>query len=334
MTSSTRVFVKELNQVGAARRTIGKICTDLHASDSFSGKASLVATELGRNIVVHGGGGELVFGTFSNGTETGIEIIAIDRGPGMRNVAECLRDGYSTAGTPGTGLGAVKRLSAIFDLSTAEGKGTVITTRLLPDKAAPAAPRWTVGALSIPLAGEDVCGDAWAVEDAQGGMRLLVADGLGHGPLAAEASQAAARIFHEHRQLPVEEVLNRMHLALQATRGAAAAIIELSPQRSQITMAGVGNISVRIFDREGASKQFASVNGTLGASLRKVQSYVGNWSPGSLLVAHSDGVSANWNPANYPGLLQRHPSTIAGVLYRDFSRVRDDATVVVIPSSR
>jgi hypothetical protein len=72
-----------------------------------------------------------------------------------------------------------------------------------------------------------------------------------------------------------------------------------------------------------------SHNGTLGVQLLRTQQFEYDWQPGSRIVMHSDGLSGRWSIDSYPGLNLKHPAVIAGVLYRDFVRRRDDATIVV-----
>lgn len=63
--------------------------------------------------------------------------------------------------------------------------------------------------------------------------------------------------------------------------------------------------------------------------MRKIQPYTYSWLPGGLLVMHSDGLGMQWRIERYPGLINKHPSLIAGILYRDFQRGRDDVIVLV-----
>src|SRR5262249_15768002 len=150
----------------------------------------------------------------------GIEVLALDRGPGMADVGRCRRDGFSTAGTPGTGLGAIARLSAVAGGYSPPPGGT----------AGPAPPGGGGGPRRAGPrggGGVEVGGDAWAVTSEGGRALLLVADGLGHGPLAAEASRAAARVFRENPGLGPAGVLQAAHQALRGTRGAAVAVAEL-----------------------------------------------------------------------------------------------------------
>lgn len=329
MVTSTRFPVHEESQVGEARRTVNERCVRIGGNATFCGRASLVASELARNLVLHGGGGDIIFRELLGTPHPAIEILSLDGGCGMKNVAECLRDGFSTAGTAGTGLGAVRRLADLFELNTREGGGTVISTRIYQcSEEVDKTPR-KLGAVSIPIHTEEICGDCWGVIHSPKGMRVMVADGLGHGTFAAEASMGAVSTFRAHPGLPLAKVLERVHEALTKTRGAAAAIAEILPGEGKISMAGVGNIVVRTFDGDGKSRQMASSNGTLGGMATRIHEYTGAWSPESTLVMHSDGLRADWSPERYPGLLHRHPSVVAGVLFRDFARDRDDATVMV-----
>jgi hypothetical protein len=120
-----------------------------------------------------------------------------------------------------------------------------------------------------------------------------------------------------------------MHEALVKTRGAAASMAEIQHERGQMRTAGVGNVLMRLF-RANGSKTVAGDNGTLGAAMRKVQEFSHPWEESALLVMHSDGIASQWNLDDYPGLVRRHPALIAGIIYRDFRRGHDDATVVVI----
>jgi hypothetical protein len=111
-------------------------------------------------------------------------------------------------------------------------------------------------------------------------------------------------------------------------------VVEINPAAGRVVACGVGNVVIRILDENGGSRQLANVNGTLGANVHKVQSFSAAWAKRSLLIVHTDGLTTHWDPTTHPGLLQRDRSTIAGVLYRDHNRGRDDATVVVLSEAR
>ena len=346
----------DASQVGEARRLVSVVVERLGFSTTRQGEASIVVTEAGNNLVRHARGGELVIrsmqraarGAGAGGAgrdEVGIEVLAIDRGPGIANVARAIRDGYSTGGTPGTGLGAIRRLSDEFDLySGPAAAGTVLMSRLWQTSAAPGLPvpgaalsaaiepRLDVGVICLPKAGEDACGDAWALEHTGAGrVMILVADGLGHGMAAAQASRAAVAAFRANLGLGPAKILQAVHDALRSTRGAAAAVAELSTRRREIVFAGVGNIAGVILSPDRtAARSLVSHNGTLGAEARRYQEFVYPCPAGSLLVMHSDGLGSQWQFDRYPGLANRHPAMVAAVLYRDFRRTRDDVTVLAV----
>jgi hypothetical protein len=172
-----------------------------------------------------------------------------------------------------------------------------------------------------------MCGDAWALCRRQAGGTLLVADGLGHGPLAAAASREAARVFREWPETPTA-ALKMVHAALRPTRGAAVAVCEVDCDRDQISFAGIGNIAGVIF-ANGASRSLVSHNGIVGQQMRMLREFTYPWPSDAVLVLYSDGLATHWTLDEYPGLAARHPGLIAGVLYRDFARHRDDVVVVV-----
>jgi serine/threonine protein phosphatase PrpC len=241
-----------------------------------------------------------------------------------------LEDGYSTGGTAGTGLGAIKRISSYFDVHTAIGAGSAVVARLQRKSHASSSTRFhfAIGAISSSHPAETICGDAWAASERDHDLTIIVADGLGHGPLAASAAQAAIHIFEEFRGEPPEEIVNRANDALRSTRGAAVAIAKIDTRANEVIYAGMGNIAATIH-RQGTMKSLVSSNGTVGASTRKAQSFTYPWSADSTLVMVSDGLSSHLRVDRHPGLLRRDPTMIAGVLYRDFKRGKDDATIVV-----
>lgn len=325
--------IEDLSHAGEARRIASALAQRQGMNEGDTGRVAIVVTELARNIVLHAGRGQILARRMEGEGRAGVEILALDKGPGMADIERCLQDGYSTAGTPGTGLGAVARLSDFLDIYSLPGQGTAMLSRILSAGAAHRPPSGEngliVGVVSAPLRGEEVCGDGWAVRDETEPWQLLVADGLGHGPIAAEAAREMLGVFVAGRARKPAQILEQAHGVLRATRGAAVAIAELDPAARQVRFTGVGNIAGSVFIPGQKSVNMVSHNGTIGLEARKIHEFAYNWPPGALLIMHSDGLSTHWNLEPYPGLASRHPGLIAGVLYRDFRRERDDATVVV-----
>ncbi|MGH7926246.1 MAG: ATP-binding SpoIIE family protein phosphatase, partial [Candidatus Binatia bacterium] len=254
------------------------------------GKVALLVTELGTNLIKHANGGQLILGEAG---DNGVEVLSLDRGPGITNLSECLRDGYSSAGSPGTGLGALARLSSEYDIHSVPQKGTGVVARLTPGdlRASSLVNELRTGVVCIAKPGEEQCGDGWAVVTLADRYLCAVADGLGHGPLAARASAEALKCFREQSHRPPKEIVERVHEAIRGTRGAAFAVAQVSPEEKLVRFAGVGNISAMIVD-DSVNRHMVSQNGTAGAEVRRVTEFNYPWSETALLIMHSDGLSA------------------------------------------
>ena len=160
-------------------------------------------------------------------------------------------------------------------------------------------------------------------------MTLMVADGLGHGLMAARASAEAVSAFRRSGEFAPVAVVARIHGALRGTRGAAVAVAHLERASTSLRYAGIGNIA-GVIVKPGKPAVMVSHNGTAGFHAPRFQEFSYHLPPEALIIMHSDGLATNWNLGNYPGLLGKHPSVIAGVLYRDASRNRDDVCVVAL----
>ena len=300
----------------------------LDLDDVRAGELALLATEVSRNVLVHGGGGEVVLAGIQNGDGPVARILAMDKGEGITNVGLALSDGYSTAGTMGGGMGAMKRLASKFELFTGK-TGTVVLLEVGNSK--PAHDVEFAG-IAIPHPGERLCGDAWYCHEVPDRTVAMLVDGLGHGIGAAEAAQEAIATFRRRVDLAPGEILSYIHDALKKTRGAVAAVVEIRPRERVLVHAGVGNISA-VLHSGGSSKSLVSFNGTLGLSTHRIHEFRMDWKPDSVLVMHSDGLQTKWDLSSYSGLLSRHPALIGGTLLRDFRRKRDDASVLVLKAA-
>jgi hypothetical protein len=268
----------------------------------------------------------MLLGRSDTSSET-LEILALDNGPGIEDVGKALRDGHSTTGTAGTGLGAVSRQSDFFQLYSRPKQGTGILARISRGDDRPLDEMAQIGGVSAPLKGEAVNGDGWAFSDADDKRTVMVVDGLGHGYLAHDAAVAACRSF-EDANGSSGEILKTIHAALRSTRGAAVAIAELDPDAGKVRFAGVGNISATMID-SAARRSAVSMHGIAGHEMREVREFSYPWSRESTLIMHSDGLSTRWDLDTYPALLVRDPVLIAGILWKDHRRQNDDSTVVV-----
>jgi anti-sigma regulatory factor (Ser/Thr protein kinase) len=349
--------VVEQSQIAEARRVAIEYARRLQFDEVAQGRAAIVATELATNLIKHGRGGALLvslpaaleLASSQTLDQAELQMISIDRGPGFADFDRALRDGYSTAGSLGRGLGAIVRQSEEFNVYSRQGAGAAIMVRLRSEpnregaRIGAAAPSHLarIGAVCIAKPGEEVCGDEWAAGSSEPtapreARTVMVVDGLGHGPNAAEASSAAVRIFNRLASQSPARIMEGLHAALRPTRGAAASIVQFDPARRVVTFCGLGNVAGVVASRQtGATKGMVTLNGTVGHVARRIREleypYPAEADP--LVILHSDGLATHWSFQAYPGLSMAHPSLIAAVLYRDFARGRDDATVVAILGS-
>jgi hypothetical protein len=292
--------VSDSSHAGAARRAAVRCAEQMDMGDKVCGDVAIVVTEMATNVVKHATSGKIV----------------------------CERIAH-TAGTGGNGLGAVQRLSTLFDIYSLPGRGTCVLAEFWPQKVLPPNDSPVrVGVISLPLRGEPICGDGWKVKTTADGVLLMVVDGLGHGTLAADAAREANRVLAVTDSASPADILRDCHNALRKTRGAAAAVAVMGRGHGNLLFAGLGNISAVIANRQG-TRGLASHNGTVGHQMHRIQEFTMPWTDNSILIMHSDGLATRWDLDDYPGIWGKHPSLLAAVLYRDFARERDDVTVLV-----
>jgi anti-sigma regulatory factor (Ser/Thr protein kinase) len=320
--------VQEPSQVFQSRRTAVSLARQLNFTEHQVGKVAIVATEIATNLIKHARQGELSATVVEERGVPAVELLSVDAGPGIADIERILTDGYSSTGTAGTGLGAVRRLSDRFAIHSKVGAGTVLMARLTPY---PPPDDWKgpeVGTACCAMPGEQVCGDAWAFRRYPTGGVLMVADGLGHGPDAAAASQEAVRVMREAHVSSPTRLAENIHRALARTRGAAIGIADIAIDPARVVFAGIGNISARII-AGGVSRQLVSHYGTAGVTAPRIAEFHYPITLPAIVLLHSDGILSSWQMDDYAGLEQQHASIMAGVVCRDFRRGRDDAAVAV-----
>ena len=326
---SQKIALKDQTSTGEARRAARHLAQTLGMDEVTSGEAAIIVTEAARNAVVHGGGGELLLSGTSQPQGKWLDIAAVDKGRGIADLSSAMRDGFSTSGTPGTGLGAIRRLAHICDIYS-NSKGTAVFARLGAHGEQQSL--LDVAGFAVPIEGERVCGDAMDWIESHDRFAVILADGLGHGPQAAEAADEAIKTFRAHSSLSPGAILARVNDALRKTRGAAAAIAEVRPLSGTITYSGVGNITGNLMTAGNLGRNMVSHNGTLGHIVPRIQEFTSEWPRDGRLIMFSDGLLTRWDLSQYPGLTTRPAAVIAAVLLRDLRRGRDDSSVFVLQS--
>lgn len=311
------------SSVGAVRRIAVELAQAAGFGAERVGQVAVAVTEAVSNLVKHAVEGMALVRPRPDMPDV-VELLTMDRGPGMPDVARAMRDGYSTSGTLGIGLGAIRRMASAYDVHSLPGKGTLLAAQFA---AGPAVAPARVSGLVRPIGEETVAGDAFAVATRGSVVTVMVCDGLGHGPAAALASREAVELFLRAPHDEPVTILRRLHVGLARTRGGAVAVVRVG--REKVSFAGLGNIAgwITYGDRR---QGMVSVPGIAGHQGRRFQQYDYELDEHATIVLHSDGLTDRWSPSQVPGLFSRTPVVIAAGLLREAGSRRDDACVVIV----
>lgn len=321
--------VEEPAEVGRARRAATSLAERLGFAATRTAEIGLAVTEVGTNLVKHAERGVVLLRSVRGTREAAVEIVAVDRGPGIADLGLAQQDGQSTTGTLGVGLGAVARLASTCAITSRVGSGTVLTARFLPS--AHREPEWDdeiAAGVTRPFGGLEMCGDAYAVCRTPDRLVLMVCDGSGHGPLAAAASGTAVRVFRDQPTGSPEEVVRRIHSALRGTRGGAVAVADIDLVRRTARFCGLGNIAAAVL-ADGRKHGMISVPGVAGHHARTIRSFDYAVPDGAVVVLHSDGLTERWGADHGSDLAADTPLLIAATLLREAGVRNDDACVLV-----
>ncbi|MCI0385036.1 SpoIIE family protein phosphatase [Streptomyces sp. CNQ085] len=291
-------------------------------------QAAVVASELASNQVKHAADGTVYVQPTLRGD--GVEITAVDRGPGIRDLDRSMADGYTTTGSLGAGLGAVRRIATEFTIRTQPGSGTLVNARLSAPGGRPQ-DRYGVGSVCLPAHGEKRCGDACTVAGTGDALTGLVVDGLGHGAAAAEAARSALRSFHTAPDRPLADILTSLHRSLRHTRGAAAGVVRVHPDRAEYC--GTGNIRAAVLSGGEVLQRMAGQPGIVGWNVPTPRPRTVPLARGAAVVLHSDGIESRWSHSPPTFLLRLPPSLLTAALAHGHRRVRDDATVLTVQAA-
>lgn len=321
--------VDDLSAAGTVRRVATRLAEQLGFPADRAAEVGLAGTEIATNTVRHGGGGAVLLRSL-RGADTAVELVAVDSGPGMADVARSREDGHSTGGTLGIGLGAISRMADHTEIFSTPDVGTVLVARFDRSRRVPVPADPTAVAVTRPISGETVCGDAIGVHHDGDRTVLLLCDGLGHGPLAATASQRATATFRADPPAPgaVEQCLRSVHGAMSGTRGGALAIAELDPAAGVVRFCGVGNV-VGAVVADGRKRGMMSAPGVAGVRARSIRAFSYPLTPDAVVVMHSDGLTARWPADRTDGLFGQTPLVIAAALLREAGVRHDDAGIAV-----
>ena len=331
--------------VGECRRKAVRLARKLRFPDLQTGEIAIVTTELLTNLLRHGGDeGYCAICTFKDReSRKGLEIWCYDNGSGISSIVEAVRDGYSSKGSLGIGLGSIMRLSDELDLSPVcppeilellnpgdSASGTLICSRKWAPKKQPLVINCDVisGAASRPKPGEIFNGDAHVLIHLTETCSLAaVIDGLGHGKDAHRASQLAKERILSCPDLPLAALLENTHAFIRGTRGATVGIARMDTASGKVSFSGIGNIEAHIISG-GKRHYLLSLGGIVGHTMRTPRVFENRFNAGDVLALYSDGITSAWQHEfeNW----QEQPQKIAEEILETHSRKTDDATILII----
>jgi anti-sigma regulatory factor (Ser/Thr protein kinase) len=316
--------VEDPSAAAACRSAAQALAGRLDFPEARTGQLTLAVTEAATNLHKHASQGAMLLRIARGGDRPWIEMVTIDAGPGVRDTRAAMRDGHSTSGTLGIGLGAISRLADFCDLYSAPGHGTALVARFRP---APHPAALPYAGLVRPITGETECGDVFGAAQTGGVLTGVLCDGLGHGPLAASAAtQAVAAVMDDPAAEPAA-LVERAHRAIAHTRGGAIGVVQAAGP--VVRFAGLGNIAAMIL-ADGTRKGMLSVPGIAGHQARTIRQFEYAAPAGAAIILHSDGISSRWAAASLPGLNARDPLVVAAALLAEAGTRRDDAGVLVL----
>jgi anti-sigma regulatory factor (Ser/Thr protein kinase) len=332
--------VEDVSAVAACRNAALGLADRLRFPVARADQLAIAVTEAASNLHKHAREGAMWLAVNRDAEPPGIDLATIDAGPGVPDVAAAMRDGHSTAGTLGIGLGAIQRLADACDLYSRPGHGTALAARFAVSAggatpqdppafggaARPPKPPWGAG-LIRPIDGETECGDSYAAVQVGDVITAVMCDGLGHGPLAASAAAEGVAAFLDDPAGEPAGLLGRMHGRMSGTRGGAVGVVQLGGGVARFS--GLGNIAASIL-WHGHRKNMVSIPGIAGHQARTIRQFDYELPPGAAVILHSDGISARWEAAALPGLEIRDPLLIAAVLLAEAGIHRDDAGILVL----
>jgi anti-sigma regulatory factor (Ser/Thr protein kinase) len=315
--------------VSSARQRVRETGRSLNLKNEVIETAALIASELGHNQRLHSKQGYLAVRPVDRLGVKGLEFIAADIGPGIRQPSQAIKGRAPTSESLGAGLGAVCRLADEVEFDDRIAEGLCVVARKFETR--PAALCCEIAIMGKPFPGEIISGDDGSFFQSETQLLAAVSDGLGHGPEAREASNRAIDVTLKKRHLGPDEIITTLNQELTGTRGCAMSVVRFSKQDRAIECASAGDVHAHLYTRKDAHF-FASTPFVVGdrkVPQRKVRIEKTFAEPGSILVIFTDGLKSRTSLKGQLDVLRRPAIEIAQHLLEHDSRPDDDALVLV-----
>lgn len=327
------IEVFHLSDVMTAQKEVKSLAKEIGFNKREIDELILVTSELISNLVKHARRGKITLVPLFKGRNKGIQIESIDEGKGIPDVKKAISDGYSTAESLGSGLGAVNRIMDELEIiSPYKGKGTyIITKKWLAEKSPHpvAICPLEFGAATQPCPGSHFNGDSFVIIRNNKIAVLAVIDGLGHGQFAHKAAQAARNYIERHYTQPIMNLFKGVERACSSTRGVVMAIARFEWINKRMIFGSIGNIGVRVF-RSPGPMNFVIRRGVIGLNAPNPVITEHEWEPEYIMILHSDGLKTHWGWRDFSPIVYKSATAIAHHLLHKFARGDDDATVLVV----
>jgi anti-sigma regulatory factor (Ser/Thr protein kinase) len=327
----TSYEIEDRSFVAFVKREIRQKAVQAGFNPSRVGTIDIIVSELTSNIIKHAERGELLY-KFSNENNWKLfEIVCIDGGSGIKDIAHSMKDGVSTTKTLGNGLGALERLSDLFQVYSIVKWGTICYCKIYAEPYVPPAdpPLIKFRALNVSMPGQKVSGDGFDVEFNTDHTRIFMGDGLGHGKEAHDAVQLAISNFKLCKKNNPLEILRFIHEPVKKTRGLVGTAVVADHLLKKWTMCGIGNISTRLY--EGVeTKSYVSYNGIIGLNIpTTLKNHERELGKHQCLIMSSDGINRRWDLSQFPAILRYDPLMLAAVIYKESARKNDDMSILI-----
>lgn len=329
----TSYSIEDRSYIAYLKREIHREVAAGNFTEQRSGEIDIIVSEICSNLVKYATRGEVLYRIHhTDEKESTFEILAVDKGPGIPDIARVMRDGVSTSATLGHGLGAIERLSNTFNIYSVPDWGTIVYSKVTTLQSGFVRKEnldLDVRGLVIAKPREVECGDHYRIKRTKNDVRVFLGDGLGHGKFAQEAVLAAGNFFFESDETNPVDLVRQMHEKVRRTRGLVATIAIFDRKMNEWRICGVGNISTRLY--QGIMyKNYMSYNGTIGLNLPNSLNY--STLPAErnqYLVMCSDGIRSRWDLSKYQSILKYDNMIMAACIYKDFNRGTDDSSILI-----
>lgn len=329
----TSYSIEDRSYIAYLKREIHKEVATGSFTEQRAGEIDIIVSEICSNLVKYATSGEILYRMqHEEASGSSFEILAIDKGPGIADINRVMRDGVSTGTTLGHGLGAIERLSSVFNIYSIPEWGTIVYSKVSTQQTGFTRKEnfdLDVRGLVVPKPREVESGDMYRVKRTKNDVRVFLGDGLGHGKFAQEAVDQAGNFFFATEEENPVDIVRQMHEKVRRTRGLVATIGILDKKTNQWRICGVGNILTRLY--QGITyKNYMSYNGTIGLNIpNSINVSTFPAERNQYLVMCSDGIRSRWDLTRFPSILKYDNMVMAAAIYKDFNRGTDDSSILI-----